>query len=105
MKRSERAALKAAGEIITRELAAGREVRIPGFGRFRTSETQVYEGQHPMDEDGWHTSMLKTIKLVRFRPWERLKRALNPESWARRDERKRRWAERTRRPAPNITLT
>ena len=89
MTEAERRTLRAAGEIITRELMAGNEVRIPGLGKLYTSRTRVYEGIHPLsDDDCWAGAKLSPRTQVWFRPWGKLKDALNPSAKERREARR-----------------
>lgn len=57
-------------DFITRQLEAGKEVRIPGFGKFYTS-TVVTAGDHPMAEDWGGYDHVQ--QQVRFRAWKGLK--------------------------------
>jgi hypothetical protein len=68
MTRKERAILRQAGDIIKREISAGREIRIPGFGKFWRSYVYV------RGDDHGPPSML--FPVARFRAWKRLKEVL-----------------------------
>lgn len=76
MTRDEKAVLKEASAIITRELLAGRSLPVPGFGRFYTSRVEVYEGVHPMADFGWDEHLLRPRLVPRFRAFGRLRAAL-----------------------------
>jgi len=71
VERSEDTVLKRAAEIISERLAAGREVRVPGFGAFRLSTIDVVL-DHPMDEDYGSGEIVLQDKVT-FRPFGRLK--------------------------------
>lgn len=71
--RDERKLLEEAAQIIRRELATGNEVRIRGFGQFRTTRVVANKGG-----PGGNGVKVK-INAVRFRPWEKLKAAVRQE--------------------------
>lgn len=72
MKRSERKLVTEAANIISRELEAGREVRVPNFGAFKLSTIEVCL-EHPMSEDYGAVPTHLQDKVV-FRPFELLKK-------------------------------
>mgnify|MGYP002640424544 CR=1 FL=1 len=69
MTRTEQATLRAAAELVTAELAAGRDVRIPGFGVFYVKDMRVR-----MDLNKKEQTHVKGI--ARFRPFGALKDAV-----------------------------
>lgn len=71
LSRNERAVLRQAGEIITRELLTDK-VGIPGFGLFYTSEVIVPTGLNKSGE----SADLKLTHVVRFRAWTQLKKQI-----------------------------
>ncbi len=70
MTKHEKAILKEAVAIMTRELESGNEVRLPRFGKIYT---KPYAGSknHPLDEYGAVKDIIMT--KVYFRPWAELK--------------------------------
>lgn len=95
MTRDEKAVLKEAAAIITRELLAGRSPAVPGFGRFYTSRVEVYEGVCPMSDCGWDDHLLRPRLVPRFRAFGRLRAALKKK--ARQAYLQKKHAEDTRR--------
>ena len=67
-KTARRLALKAAAKIIAAELAAGQDVRIPGFGIFRVRDRRI--GDYSTKEQ------THVIGVVYFRPFSKLKQAV-----------------------------
>lgn len=74
MTRKERATLREAAELIKKELAEGREVRIPSFGRFCVSWFEA-STTHPMDEDGSYELDI-LVPVARFRGFAALREAM-----------------------------
>jgi len=74
--KKERDILKEAGQIITRELAAKREVKVPGFGKFYLTKISV-EAWSSNTQLAWGNDMgeFYDIHAVKFRPWTKLKKA------------------------------
>lgn len=63
--------VKTAAQLIAHELEQGREVRIPGFGRFYLSREAICNA-HPTEAiEGPAVTHLQN--QVRFRPWKGLK--------------------------------
>ena len=70
--------LQEAATIISRELGYGKEVGIPGFGKFYLSPLTVPKRGIRLDSDVYNNVRIDTVK---FRPWGRLKNLLrNPRS-------------------------
>lgn len=70
----EAATLSLAADIIERELSAGREVHIPGFGRFEL-RSRLIAVDHPMDRF-WSGNLSHVITMAHFRPMPPLKAAV-----------------------------
>lgn len=69
--REERKLLEAAAKIIHRELIRGQEVRIRGLGRFNVGMIEAN-----MAGPGSTEKKMATIGVVRFRPFDALKKAV-----------------------------
>ncbi len=71
MNSAEKKVVNVAADLIERELEAGRDVKIPGFGRFYLSRVKW------LDND---TGAYGTVNTVRFRPFKRLKESTGNRS-------------------------
>jgi len=73
----EKEVLREAGRIIARELVAGREVRIPSFGKFYPSELHVLEVHPMLDPSHPHWDRKDALRIVpRFKQFGALKAQL-----------------------------
>lgn len=75
MTKKERQILKQAAEIISVELLRGHEVPIPNFGRFKTSELEIYRAAPGVEINVSREKM----RTVRFKPFTALKQLMNLE--------------------------
>lgn len=74
--RTARSLLRQASELITKQLMETGEVSIHGFGKFYLSRVEVAKGVHESGLPAEATGV-KHRNVVRFRPWEGLKRQVN----------------------------
>jgi nucleoid DNA-binding protein len=74
--KKERTLLRQASDLIAKQLTDQGEVSITGFGKFYVSKVEVARGVHdpglPAEATG-----VKVRNVVRFRPWEGLKKQVN----------------------------
>jgi DNA-binding protein HU-beta len=61
-------------DIITKQLKKGQEVRLTGFGTFKTSKRKATTGRNPRTGEA---IKIKAAKVPKFRPGKGLKDALN----------------------------
>jgi nucleoid DNA-binding protein len=80
LSRKERNLLKEATDLIVRELKETGSVGLTGFGKFYVSEVETASGVH---EAGSSPYPDKRRNVVRFRPWEGLKKEVNDGCWVR----------------------
>ena len=71
MNKQDRLTLRWAAAIISKEIEAGREIKIPRFGKFWLSKSFV-SLDHPLSESGQVETHIQ--HNVKFRPFEKLKR-------------------------------
>lgn len=72
--RKERTLLREAADLIVRELKEAGEVGISSFGKFYVSEVETARG---LNQPGTSAPPMLSRNVVRFRPWEGLKRQVN----------------------------
>ena len=75
MTKNEKDILKEAALILTRELAAKRDVKIPGFGKFYLSWVWAEKLKTNILSFGEDEGELYQVDSVKFRPWTKLKKA------------------------------
>ena len=79
--------LHVAAAIIRNELVCGSEIKIPGFGKFYTTEIIVGGKRFGKDTDEEE----RVVEVVRFKPFTQLKKAINDQETVQVEEPDRDW--------------